>query len=248
MEREGNTTEQPVAPDSNVAPDMASAQPAASVEQPPIKDQIVASEQPITNQAGSVIVDKLPNNNGRTRDKKKLAITIGAAVAVVLLVVGVITFLAANISNNNGNNGTTSTVAIDDNVTTTEAEATVNQLAADSDIYGMIDYINGIINSYNNGVNYQNLSSKDVGNLATIGTNNILEYIGNNLDQKDNFNNSLVFFSHAADDILQTADSAEDVYFVEYYYGNREIAEQYKQTAIERGSNAFDYKSTSGLG
>ena len=239
MEREGNTTEQPVAPDSNVASDMASAQPAASVEQPPIKDQIVASEQPITNQSGSVIVDNLPNN-GRTRDKKKLAITIGAAAAVVLLVVGVITLLAANISNNNGNNGTTSTVAIDDNVTTTEAEATVNQLAADSDIYGMIDYINGIINSYNSGINFQNMTKEEIGNLTNTGIKNILSYMGDNANQRNSFGETLVKYTHTADDIFQTAETATNVVFAELNYGNKEVAEQYKQIAIDRGSQAYD--------
>lgn len=242
MNKEGQTAEQPVAPAPAATPEAVSGTAPTAVSKlntPPVNQLTTdaASSATINNssQQENIARGKNPQN------RKKLSVIICSAMIAILVIAGLIA-LAANLSSKSPSKGSNDTTVTSDSNTTataTEIETEAERLA-ESDINGMVNYIDEIISAYNSGTGYQDLSKEDVGNLATKGTEQIYQYMGDNPDQREGFGTHLLEYAHTADDLLQTADSAVGAYFAEYYYGSKEAAEQYKQTAIARGSHGFD--------
>ena len=110
----------------------------------------------------------------------------------------------------------------------------------------MIGYIDSVVNEYNNGTGYQELTPRNIGNLYTTGLENINDYITANMDQFYTYGDTLLRYSQNAESLLQTASSAVDVFFAEMFYGSREKAEQYKQIAIERDPNIWSDRNGEG--
>ena len=177
-------------------------------------------------------------------DKKRIGIIAGIAAAAFLLIIGIAALLV-NLVNNNTNEGYANVEIIsNENVEQSERgkelEAQAEQLATNSSIDSMITYIDNIIDSYENGTNYQDLTQGDIGILCTKGIESIYGYISKNQDKMYDYGGTILDYAYTEESMVHTADSAVDIYFAENYYGTPEKAEEYKKIAIERGSKIWE--------
>ena len=240
MEREGNTAEQPIAPDLSTEPTDSSVAVDTTTETSSHQTTPEAAQtvQPAQVELANEQVSPQPRKN-----KKRIGIIAGI-IAAALLVIGVITAIIINVSNNaETNTGSQETISNDDISLTDQGKeigAQAEQLANDSNIKGMIEYIDNVIKAHNNGTNYQDLTQGDIGILCATGIEKIYDYISNDIDQMYAFAGVILSYAYTEESMVKTADSAADVYFAENLFGNTAVAEQYKKLAIERGSTIWE--------
>ncbi len=231
MEREGNTAEQPIAPDLSTEPTDSSVAVDTTTETSSHQTtpEAVQTAQPTQTEEANKQTSPQPRKN-----KKRIGIIAGIAVAVLLIIAG-IAALAINLTNKN------QVAPAASDATVKDITKEINQLSENSNIDGLIYYINDITTTKNDGSSHQNLTNQDMGDIYKSGMMSIMNYINKNQDlgseQKDNYTSTAISYAHSADDMLQTGGSAASVYVAESAFGNMEVANQYLQLAKERGIN-----------
>ena len=238
MNKEGQTPEQPAAPTS-AAPAATPAASAAPTTAPAAAPQSAPVDQPITSEAGSVIVDNAAPAASPRDDKKRLTI-IAAIVVVALLLIGGTTAVVVNVINGSSSGSKSGNTVASDDASTEEIESEADQLKDNSDIDGMVSYINDVTKSYKDGKAYQNLTKENIGKLYDKYATVLMKYITEHPDQREIYGRTILEYAHSAEDILQSADTAVKLSTAEYYLGSKDEAKKYRDIAIERNPHSYE--------
>lgn len=179
--------------------------------------------------------------------KKKLIIILISILVAALLLIGGAALIINTTNNGSGspaNGGAANGVNGDNNgqdSDTSSLESEANKFipessrnASDTDLDGLVKYIDSVGDAYANGSGYQNLTKKAIGDFYTKYMLKMVDYVNQYPDKKDAYAATIVRYAHAADDLLHTSGSAGNVYLAEHYYGNNETAEQYKKDVYQR--------------
>lgn len=161
--------------------------------------------------------------------KNKYILIAFIIVASTLVIAGVVAFII-NLNSNKSTEDTNSTTVA------TEVEAATNQLESDSNIDEAIKYFKETVNLYKSGEGYQELTPEGLAKLYTENMFKLVRHVGQYPNQEKIYVPIIFEFAYAAEDLVHTAETANNIYFVEYNFGSKEKAEQYKQIATERGA------------
>ena len=233
MDKEGQISGQTQAP-TPAAPT------AASAAAPQNVPQSAPADQPITGEEGSVIVDSTTPAAKPRNDKKRLAIITAIIVVTLLLIGGTVTVVINVVNNGFGSkNGNSNNTASDD-TSTEEIESEADRLKDNSDIDGMISYINDVTKAYDDGKSYQNLTKEDIGKLYDKYATVLMKHITEHPDQREAYGETILEYAHSAEDIFQSADTAVKLSTAEYYLGSKDEAKKYKEIAIDRGTKNYE--------
>lgn len=215
----------------NVVPEAPQTPPAAP---------FVSPEQPTTPTSQNGQDDYIVIGDGAARaqkSKKRKIIIVVSVIGILAVVIAIITLIVSLTSGNitiSKTNDATPQSIID------TAREKLNQTDDSMDVPAMGTYMSTVLDSYENGTGYQQLSKEEIAKVYQDYAKLLASIVGNYSEYREQYIPILLSCYHKADDILQTADSAVDVYSAEISFGSDEEAQKYKQIAIDRGSKAFE--------